>query len=244
VFPLAGRPHGVLQRTGHTEASMDLARLAGLSPAAVICEIAGPDGDMARLPALVELATKHDIPLISIADLITYRRTREQWVDRVIETRLPLAAGQFRAIGYRDRVNGAEHLALVHGDLAATPNPLVRIHAECVTGDALGSLRCDCSRRLHLALDRIGAAPAGVVVYLRGHEGRGIGVADEVDRRDHGVGAQILRDLGVHQLRLLSDNPDQYHALSAYGLAPVERVPLIPTGTGSSVVERLGHLAG
>jgi 3,4-dihydroxy 2-butanone 4-phosphate synthase / GTP cyclohydrolase II len=244
VFPLAYQPHGVLQRRGHTEASVDLARLAGLSPAAVICEIASDDGEMARLPALFDLAARHDIPVISIADLVTYRRTHEQWLDRVTETRLPLAAGQFRAIGYRDRVDGGEHLALVHGDLADVANPLVRIHSECVTGDALGSLRCDCRQRLHLALDRIGQEPAGVVVYLRGHQGRGIGLAKPVDQRDHGIGAQILRDLGVLAPRVLSDNPGQYQALFTYGLAPVEQVPLVPSGSGSSVVERLGHLAG
>ncbi|HEX3792532.1 MAG TPA: 3,4-dihydroxy-2-butanone-4-phosphate synthase [Pseudonocardiaceae bacterium] len=274
VFPLAGQPDGVLRRRGHTEASMDLARLAGLAPAAVICEIAGPDGEMARLPALRALAAEHGLPLISIADLVTYRRTHEQLVDRVAEADLPLAGGRFRVIGYRHRIDGGEHLALVHGRPAETAGPLVRIHSECLTGDAFGSLRCDCGPQLNLAIDLISHEPAGVVVYLRGHEGRGIGLVEKicayavqdelgmdtvdanlrlghpVDARDYGVGAQILRDLGVRRPRLLTNNPDKFRALCAYGLNPAARVPLVPpvrpenASYVATKIARLGHLAG
>jgi 3,4-dihydroxy 2-butanone 4-phosphate synthase/GTP cyclohydrolase II len=258
VFPLAAHPLGVLGRTGHTEASVDLARLAGLAPAAVICEIAAPDGEMARLPALLDLAEEHGIPLITISDLVAYRRTHERLVDRVGEANLPLDGGPFRAVGYRDRVTGCEHMALVHGDLASASNVLVRLHSECLTGDVFGSRRCDCGRQLALATQRIVRAGAGVVVYLRGHEGRGIGLAEKirayslqdregldtidanvrlghpVDARDYGVGAQILRDLGVSHARLMTNNPDKVAALREHGVTVTERVPLVsPVRAGS-----------
>jgi 3,4-dihydroxy 2-butanone 4-phosphate synthase/GTP cyclohydrolase II len=272
VFPLAARRGGVLQRAGHTEAAVDLTTLAGLQPAGVICEISRPDGEMERLPGLIAFARRHRLPIVAITDLIAHRLRTEQLVARTEAARLPLEAGDFRVIGYRD-YERREHLAIVLGDVADRPGVLVRVHSECLTGDVFGSRRCDCGAQLQLALETIATEGAGVVVYLRGHEGRGIGlinklhayrVQDEhgldtidanlhigqpVDRRDYGIGMQILRDLGIHELRLLSNNPAKRAGLEGYGLTVVDRVPLVPVPTRDNAAylrtkqRRLGHSA-
>jgi 3,4-dihydroxy 2-butanone 4-phosphate synthase/GTP cyclohydrolase II len=271
VFPLAYRPGGVLRRAGHTEASVDLATLAGCAPAAMICEIAGEDGEMARLPALLDFAHEHGLPVVAISDLIAYRRRRERLVARVSEARLPLDHGEFNIIGYRDLVDGFEHMAAVLGDVREVPGVLVRMHSECLTGDVFGSLRCDCGRQLELALEMIAREGRGVVVYLRGHEGRGIGLLEKihayrlqdegldtveanlelghpVDRRDYGAGMQILADLGVHVLRLLTNNPAKRAGLEGYGLKITDRIPLVGDFRPESSAylntkrDRLGHL--
>jgi 3,4-dihydroxy 2-butanone 4-phosphate synthase / GTP cyclohydrolase II len=249
VFPLRAREGGVLRRAGHTEAAIDLARLAGLQPAGAICEIANVDGTMARLPELIEFCARHDLPLISIADLIAYRRRTETQVERVAQTQLPLVAGQFQAIGYRGRLDGCEHLALVAGDIGDGEDVLVRVHSECLTGDVLGSLRCDCGPQLRYALGAVAAAGRGVVLYLRGQEGRGIGLLPKLatyalqdsgsdtvdanlhlglpsDSREYGIGAQILVDLGVRTMRLLTNNPTKRAGLEGYGLEIVGREPV------------------
>ncbi|RFU84203.1 bifunctional 3,4-dihydroxy-2-butanone-4-phosphate synthase/GTP cyclohydrolase II [Streptomyces triticagri] len=243
IFPLRARPGGVLARNGHTEAAVDLARLAGLRPAGAIVEIAGEDGAMLRLPELVPFARKHGLTIISIEDLIAYRRTSEPTVRREAEVRLPTSYGEFTAYGYRSTVDGVEHVALVHGDLseAEGDDVLVRLHSECLTGDVFHSLRCDCGPQLENALARITEEGRGVVVYLRGHEGRGIGLLSKLrayelqergrdtldanlelglpaDARDYGAGAQILRDLGVQGVRLLTNNPEKTEALVRHGL--------------------------
>jgi 3,4-dihydroxy 2-butanone 4-phosphate synthase/GTP cyclohydrolase II len=196
LFPLACHEQGVLGRPGHTEASVDLVRLAGLPPAAVICEIAGPSGDMARLPALADLAGEHDLPLVAISDVIAYRRRHERLVERVTDAEMPLPEGQFRIVGYRNRLDGREHVALVHGEVAGKPDLLVRLHSECLLGDVFGSLACDCGRQLRHALRRIADEGAGAVVYLR--------VGHPADERDYAEGADILRDLGIRGPRLLN----------------------------------------
>jgi 3,4-dihydroxy 2-butanone 4-phosphate synthase / GTP cyclohydrolase II len=249
VFPLRYVEGGVLRRPGHTEAGVDLARLAGLRPAAVICEIVNDDGTMKRLPDLAAFAAEHGLALVSIADLIAHRRRREKHVEKVVETRIPTRHGQFRAVGYRSTVDGREHVALVAGDLAGGEDVLVRVHSECLTGDVLGSLRCDCGPQLDAALAAVAAEGRGVVLYLRGHEGRGIGLlhklqayrlqdggADTVDAnlalglpsdaRDYATGAQILADLGVRTMRLLSNNPAKLAGLEGPGLRVLGRVPL------------------
>jgi 3,4-dihydroxy 2-butanone 4-phosphate synthase/GTP cyclohydrolase II len=248
VFPLRGRPGGVLERAGHTEAVIDLCRLAGLTPAGVVCEIANPDGTMARRPQLEEFGAGHGIPIISITELIAYRRQREQLVERGAETVIPTEEGSWRAIGYLDRITGAVHLALVFGEPEADRPVLVRVHSECLTGDVFGSQRCDCQAQLHHALRQIAAAGEGVVVYLR-QEGRGIGLMDKLrayalqdegldtveanlelgypaDSRDYQIGSQILSDLGVRRLRVMSNNPHKYYGLQGHGLEMVERVPI------------------
>jgi 3,4-dihydroxy 2-butanone 4-phosphate synthase / GTP cyclohydrolase II len=251
VFPLAYRPGGVLSRPGHTEASVDLAVLAGRAPAAAICEIASADGEMARLPELLTLGRELGIPVVSISQLIAYRRRHEHLVERIAESALPLDHGPFRAIAFRDRVDGTEHLALTHGVLDDVAAPLVRLHSECLTGDVFGSCRCDCGRQLDLALRRIAEAGAGVVLYLRGHEGRGIGLAEKIrayalqdterldtiqanlrlgfpaDARRYGVATSMLRDLGVTEVRLLTNNPAKVEALRVDGIHVAGRVPLI-----------------
>ncbi|MEU2433567.1 bifunctional 3,4-dihydroxy-2-butanone-4-phosphate synthase/GTP cyclohydrolase II [Streptomyces sp. NPDC007861] len=249
VFPLRAKPGGVLVRNGHTEAAVDLARLAGLRPAGAIVEIAGEDGVMLRLPELVPFARKHGLTIISIEDLIAYRRTSEPTVRREAEVNLPTAHGAFTAYGYRSTVDGVEHVALVHGDIGDGEDVLVRVHSECLTGDIFHSLRCDCGPQLEASMERITEAGRGVVVYLRGHEGRGIGLLSKLrayelqergrdtldanlelglpaDARDYAAGAQILDDLGVRSLRLLTNNPDKITALVRHGLKVESREPM------------------
>ncbi|HEU0213285.1 MAG TPA: bifunctional 3,4-dihydroxy-2-butanone-4-phosphate synthase/GTP cyclohydrolase II [Jiangellaceae bacterium] len=249
ILPLRCRDGGVLARPGHTEASVDLARLAGLTPAGVLCEIVNDDGSMMRAPQLRQFADANRLAMISIADLIRFRRRREIQVVRLAQARLPTAHGVFRAHAYRDSVTGSEHVALVLGDIADGAPVLTRVHSECLTGDTFGSLRCDCGPQLHAAMAAVTAERRGVVVYLRGHEGRGIGLAHKLrayelqdagrdtidanldlglpaDARDYGTGAQILADLGVRSLRLMTNNPAKLAGLEGYGLRIVERVPL------------------
>ncbi|MCX4727813.1 bifunctional 3,4-dihydroxy-2-butanone-4-phosphate synthase/GTP cyclohydrolase II [Streptomyces sp. NBC_00963] len=241
VFPLRAKPGGVLVRNGHTEAAVDLARLAGLRPAGAIVEIAGEDGVMLRLPELVPFARKHGLTIISIEDLIAYRRSSEPRVRREATVRLPTAYGEFTAYGYRSIADGIEHVALVHGEIGDGDDVLVRIHSECLTGDIFHSLRCDCGPQLEASMERITTEGRGVVVYLRGHEGRGIGLLSKLrayelqergrdtldanlelglpaDARDYGAGAQILADLGVRSLRLMTNNPEKTAALVRHGL--------------------------
>jgi 3,4-dihydroxy 2-butanone 4-phosphate synthase / GTP cyclohydrolase II len=272
IFPLRAKDGGVLKRAGHTEAAVDLAQLAGLYPAGVICEIQNPDGTMARLPELVEYAQEQDLKLISIADLISYRLRHERFVDREAVTKLPSQFGQFDVYAYRNRLDGTEHLAIVKGDPATFHEEpvMVRVHSECLTGDALGSLRCDCRGQLQAALKMIEHAERGVVVYLR-QEGRGIGLVNKLkayslqdlgmdtveanehlgfaaDLRDYGVGAQILTDLNVHQIRLITNNPRKISGLKGYGLEMVDRVPLLieanPFNSAylTTKADKLGHL--
>jgi 3,4-dihydroxy 2-butanone 4-phosphate synthase/GTP cyclohydrolase II len=249
VFPLRFQPGGVLRRAGHTEAAVDLAMLAGLYPAGVLAEIVTDDGEIARLADLESFAAEHGLLMISIADLIAYRRRQEKLVKRISEARLPTAHGVFRAIGYESLVDGREHIALVMGDVTGEEGVLVRVHSECLTGDTFGSLRCDCGLQLQEAIRLIGEAGAGVVLYLRGQEGRGIGLGHKlaayalqdlgrdtvqanedlglpVDARDYGVGAQILVDLGVTTMRLLTNNPMKRAGIEGYGLEIVETLPL------------------
>ncbi|KFG07564.1 bifunctional 3,4-dihydroxy-2-butanone-4-phosphate synthase/GTP cyclohydrolase II [Streptomyces scabiei] len=270
IFPLRARTGGVLVRDGHTEAAVDLARLAGLRPAGAIVEIAGEDGRMLRLPELIPFARKHGLTIISIEDLIAYRRSAEPTVRREAKTRLPTAFGDFTAHGYRSTVDGVEHVALVHGEIGDGEDVLVRVHSECLTGDIFHSLRCDCGPQLQTSLERIAAEGRGVVVYLRGHEGRGIGLLSKLrayelqergrdtldanlelglpaDARDYGAGAQILADLGVHSLRLMTNNPEKTDALVRHGLRVTDREPM-PVRAGEHNLrylrtkrDRMGH---
>ncbi|MFJ2896773.1 bifunctional 3,4-dihydroxy-2-butanone-4-phosphate synthase/GTP cyclohydrolase II [Streptomyces sp. NPDC087218] len=270
VFPLRARSGGVLVRNGHTEAAVDLARLAGLRPAGAIVEIAGEDGVMLRLPQLVPFARKHGLTIISIEDLIAYRRSSEPTVRREAEVRLPTGFGPFTAYGYRSTTDGVEHVALVHGDLGDGDDILVRVHSECLTGDIFQSQRCDCGPQLHASMRRITEEGRGVVVYLRGHEGRGIGLLSKLrayelqergvdtldanlelglpaDARDYAAGAQILKDLGVRSLRLMTNNPDKTAAILRHGLAVTGREPM-PVQAGEHNLrylrtkrDRMGH---
>jgi 3,4-dihydroxy 2-butanone 4-phosphate synthase / GTP cyclohydrolase II len=270
VFPLRALDGGVLRRPGHTEAAVDLARLAGLTPAGAICEIVHDDGSMMRAPQLREFADEHGLAMISIADLITYRRRTERTVVRAAETTLPTRHGEFLAVGYVSTLDGVEHVALVRGDLGDGEDVLVRVHSECLTGDVMGSLRCDCGPQLEASLEAVAEEGRGVVLYVRGHEGRGIGLvhklqayqlqdagADTVDAnlelglpadaRDYGTGAQILADLGVRSMRLLTNNPAKRAGLEGYGLAVLGRVALPVTATAHNLRyletkrDRMGH---
>lgn len=272
VFPLRARDGGVLKRAGHTEAAVDLARLAGLYPAGVICEIQNPDGSMARLPELIEYSREHDLKIISIADLIGYRLKHERFVHRETVADLPSQFGHFKIYGYRNLLDNSEHVAIVKGEPEQFRDQpvMVRVHSECLTGDSLGSLRCDCRMQLQAALKMIENAGHGVVVYLR-QEGRGIGLVNKLkayslqdlgldtveaneklgfpaDLRDYGVGAQILNDLGVQKIRLITNNPRKIAGLKGYGLEMVDRVPLLIEATSYNLnylttkAEKLGHL--
>ncbi|MFF1358863.1 bifunctional 3,4-dihydroxy-2-butanone-4-phosphate synthase/GTP cyclohydrolase II [Streptomyces sp. NPDC058297] len=270
IFPLRAKAGGVLVRNGHTEAAVDLARLAGLRPAGAIVEIAGEDGTMLRLPELIPFARKHGLTIISIEDLIAYRRSSEPTVRREAEVNLPTAFGAFTAYGYRSTVDGVEHVALVHGEIGDGKDVLVRVHSECLTGDVFHSLRCDCGPQLEESMRRITEEGRGVVVYLRGHEGRGIGLLSKLrayelqergrdtldanlelglpaDSRDYAAGAQILEDLGVRSLRLLTNNPDKTDALVRHGLEVAARESM-PVQAGEHNLrylrtkrDRMGH---
>jgi 3,4-dihydroxy 2-butanone 4-phosphate synthase/GTP cyclohydrolase II len=270
IFPLRYRTGGVLKRAGHTEATVDLARAAGLTPAGVLCEVVSEDkSTMARLPELEEFAARHGLPLISIADLIRWRRRTEMLVRQVSDARIPTEGGDWRAVVYESVLDGEQHLALVRGDVG--PEMLVRVHSECLTGDVFGSLRCDCGPQLRAAMALIEAEGRGVVVYLRGHEGRGIGLGHKirayrlqeeghdtvdanvalglpVDTREYGIGSQMLVDLGVTSMRLMTNNPAKYGGIEGFGLEIVERVPLEPAPNPENLAylrtkrERMGHL--
>jgi 3,4-dihydroxy 2-butanone 4-phosphate synthase/GTP cyclohydrolase II len=272
LLPLRAREGGVLVRPGHTEAAVDLATLAGLRPVAGICEVVSSTsvGEMARLPELKAFAEEFGLALISIADLIAYRRVREVQVTRIADARLPLPQGDFRAVGYLSAVTGRELVALVHGDIGDGDDVLVRVHSECLTGDVLGSLRCDCGPQLHAALDAVVAEGRGVVLYIRGHEGRGIGLLDKLrayelqdsgadtvdanlalglpsDSREYGTGAQVLADLGIKSMRLLTNNPAKRAGLEGYGLRILGRVPLAVSVNPENIRylttkrDRMGH---
>ncbi len=271
VFPLRAREGGVLKRAGHTEAAVDLARLAGLTPAGAICEVVNDDGTMARRPDLFRFAREHGLPVITIADLIRYRRRVDVLVERTGDARVPTPWGEFRCISYRSLLDGTEHVAFTRGDVASGEELLVRVHSECLTGDIFRSLRCDCGPQLESAMARVAAVGRGAVVYLRGHEGRGIGLGHKlraydlqdagrdtvdanldlghpVDSREYGVGAQILVDLGAQRLRLLTNNPAKYGGLEGYGLEIVAREPLQTVPNPENLVylrtkqRRMGHL--
>ena len=271
IFPLRYTEGGVLRRAGHTEASVDLARLAGLYPAGVLCEVVTEDGSIARLQDLEEFAAEHGILLVSIADLIAYRCSSEKLVRRLAGARIPTEFGEFRAVGFESLVDGAHHVALIKGDVEGKERVLVRMHSECLTGDVFGSRRCDCGDQLRMAMQQIAEAGEGVVLYFRGHEGRGIGIVHKLaayalqdqgrdtveanldlglpaDARDYGMGAQILSDLNMTSMRLMTNNPAKRAGLEAYGLNIVEQVPLQAVVTAENraylktKVAKMGHL--
>ena len=270
IFPLRARNGGVLQRVGHTEAAVDLARLAGLAPAGVICEILSEDGTMARRDELATFAAKHGLTFVTVADLVAYRLQKERLVHRAAEARLPTEFGEFRVIGYKNDVDKAEHVALVHGDVEGQADVLVRMHSKCLTGDVFHSLRCDCGPQLHAAMERIIRDGKGVIVYLD-QEGRGIGLLNKIkaygfqdggndtveanerlgfapDLRNYGIGAQILRDLGLSSIRIMTNNPRKLVGLEGYGLTITGREPLTtePTSENRDYLavkrDKLGHL--
>ena len=271
IFPLRYREGGVLKRAGHTEAAVDLARLAGRYPSGVLAEITNDDGTMARLIELEKFAEDHSLLMISIADLIRYRRQREKLVRRVSQARIPTRYGDFTAHVFESILDGVEHIAFVRGDISNEENVLVRVHSECLTGDVFGSLRCDCGVQLDFALEKVAEAGSGVVVYLRGHEGRGIGLGHKIDAyklqdqgrdtveanvelgfsadsREYGIGSQILVDLGITTMRLMTNNPAKYGGLDGFGLEIVERVPVSVTPNSENISylrtkkDKLGHL--
>ena len=272
IFPIRAREGGVLVRVGHTEATVDLAKLAGLYPAGLCCEIMNEDGTMARLPQLEELAKRFNLKIASIADLIAYRRRHEKLIHRVAETVLPTKYGEFTAIAYKSDIDPDEHLALVMGELRNGEPVLVRVHSECLTGDVFGSMRCDCGEQLNMAMDMIAKEGRGVILYMR-QEGRGIGLHNKIkayalqdkgldtveanvklgfapDLRDYGIGAQILADLGLHRIRFLTNNPKKIIGLESYGLEVAEQVPIIcpPNPYNIEYLEtkekKLGHQLG
>jgi len=271
IFPLRYAEGGVLKRAGHTEAAVDLARMAGLYPAGVLCELVMDDGTMARLPELIELCREHGLLLISIADLIRYRRQNEKLVKRIAEARIPTEWGDFTCYAYESLLDGEQHVALVKGAVQGEDHVLVRVHSECLTGDVFGSMRCDCGIQLDQSLKAIADDGLGALVYLRGHEGRGIGIGhkmrayslqDEgrdtvdantelglpVDSREYGIGAQILNDLGITTMRLMTNNPAKYGGLEGFGLEVTERVPVMTEPNPENIHylrtkrERMGHL--
>lgn len=271
IFPLRAREGGVLKRAGHTEAAVDLARMAGLQPAGIICEITNEDGSMSRLPQLIEFCKEHNLLLSSIAELIKHRRHNEKLVTRMGQAQVPTDWGNFTCTAFRSDIDDTEHLAFSMGDIEDGHPILVRVHSECLTGDVFASRRCDCGPQLQSAMALIAREGRGIVVYLRGHEGRGIGIAHKIrayslqdggldtvdantelglpiDSREYGVGAQILADLGAHKLRLITNNPAKYGGIEGYGLEVVERVALNPIPTEENLKylqtkrDRMGHL--
>jgi 3,4-dihydroxy 2-butanone 4-phosphate synthase / GTP cyclohydrolase II len=269
VFPLKAKPGGVLERTGQTEAAVDLARLAGLNPAGVICEVMNDDGTMARVPDLEQYCARHGLKMITVADLIAYRRRHDRLIERVVSTRLPTAFGEFTAVGYRSLVDDKHHVAMVRGDVAGQQDVLVRVHSECLTGDVFHSMRCDCGEQLESALSMIAAEDRGVLLYLA-QEGRGIGLLNKlraynlqdqgydtvdanlqlglpVDLRDYGIGAQILVDLGLSSIRILTNNPKKIRGLEGYGLSVSAQVPIVHAANPHNEAylrakrDRLGH---
>ena len=272
VFPLRARPGGVLQRSGQTEASVDLARLAGLIPAGVVCEVMKDDGTMARVPDLVDYCRGHGLNLVTVADLIEYRRRHEHLVERVVSVRLPTAHGEFTAVAFRETLTGKHHVALVRGEVAGKQNILVRVHSECLTGDVFHSLRCDCGEQLELAMKRIAAEGEGVLLYLA-QEGRGIGLLNKLkayelqesgldtveanqqlgfsaDAREYGIGSQILADLGLSTIRILTNNPKKIAGISGFGLEVTAQLPIEiePNAENRRYLdtkrEKLGHTIG
>jgi 3,4-dihydroxy 2-butanone 4-phosphate synthase / GTP cyclohydrolase II len=269
IFPLKAKPGGVLERTGQTEAAVDLARLAGLNPAGVICEVMNDDGTMARVPDLEDYCARHGLKMITVADLIAYRRRHDKLVERVVSTRLPTAFGEFDVVGYRSLVDDKHHVAMVKGEIDGQPDVLVRVHSECLTGDVFHSLRCDCGEQLESALAMIEREGRGVLLYLA-QEGRGIGLLNKlraynlqdkgldtvdanlelglpVDLRDYGIGAQILSDLGLTSIRILTNNPKKIRGLEGYGLSVTDQVPIqhAPNPHNEAYLrakrDRLGH---